>query len=121
MRRYVLEFAARPRWDCLRYTVRRPDLSVAASLTAADILAWHFEMLQEAGEDLVFCPVRGQRPTRQERKKWLQQTLLAALPLDETAARELVKHVTPHAFRAGLAGDLLRAEVQWNAIAIWCR
>ena len=37
-RRYVLQFAAQPRWNCLRYSVCRPDRSVIASLTAADII-----------------------------------------------------------------------------------
>ena len=120
-RRYVLEFAARPRWRCLRYDVRRQDATVVASLTAANILSWHFEMLREANEKIVFQPVIGARPTRLQRRSWLQTTLLAALPLGETAVRADVKFVTPHAFRAGLAGDLLRADVAWNSIAIWCR
>ena len=38
-------------------------------------------------------------------------TLLAALPMDELEVRKLVEDVTPHAFRAGLAGDLVSAEV----------
>ena len=101
--------------------MRRQNTSVVTTLTAADILTWHFEMLREAGEVIVFRPVAGAQPTRLARKRWLQRVLLAALPLDETAAREEVKHVTPHAFRAGLAGDLLQAEVAWNTIAIWCR
>ena len=94
---------------------------MAATITAADILRWHFKILQEEGEQLVFQPVKGQSPTRQNRKTWLQETLLAALPLDETDAREMVKDVTPHAWRAGLAGDLMTAEVAWNMIAMWCR
>lgn len=40
-----------------------------------------------------------------ERRRWLQRVLWAALPLDQQAARKMVTDVTPHAFRAGLAGD----------------
>ena len=36
---------------------------------------------------------------------------LAMMPMDELEARKLVEDVTPHAFRAGLAGDLVSAEV----------
>lgn len=120
-RRYVLEFAAQPRWDCLRYNVRRKDLSIATTLTAAEILQWHFDMLRAAGERLIFRPALGRRPTRQERKRWLQSALLDALPLSDLEARKEVLFVTPHAFRAGIAGDLLAAEVPWDTIAIWCR
>jgi len=120
-RRYVLEFASQPRWNCLRYEVRHSDLTVKATVTAADILRWHFAVLQEEGEELVFRPVAGRRPTRQGRKAWLQRILLAALPLDEVDARAMVEDVTPHAWRAGLAGDLMQAEVAWNMIGMWCR
>ena len=48
-------------------------------------------------------------------------TLLVALPLDEEEARKWVADVTPHAFRAGLAGDLVSAEAAWRAITMWCR
>ena len=34
-RRYVLRFARSPRWDCLRYVVRRPDSPETTVLTAA--------------------------------------------------------------------------------------
>ena len=120
-RRYVLEFSSQPRWNCLRYDVHRLDGSIAATWTAADVLRWHFAMLSECGERLLFRPKLGEQPTRQDRKAWLQQTLLAALPLDEVDARKMVDDVTPHAWRAGIAGDLTKAEVAWNMIALWCR
>ena len=92
-----------------------------AQLTAADLLDWHFRMLREENEVFVFRPQKGRQPTRAERREWLVNTLLAALPLDERDARKLVADVTPHAFRAGLAGDLVDAEASWRAIAMWCR
>ena len=120
-RRYVLEFAATPRWPCLRYQVRRLDLSVAASLTAAHLLRWHFAMLAKDSERLLFRPHVHTRPSRQDRRTWLQRALTQALPEDEVDARAVIKDVTPHAWRAGIAGDLVRAEVSWNMIAMWCR
>ena len=59
----------------------------------------------------MFNPVSGQRPTRQRRKQWLIKSLLAALPPEEVEARKMVQDVTAHAFRAGLAGNLLAEEV----------
>ena len=29
--------------------------------------------------------------------------------------------VTPHAFRAGISGDMHEEQVQWQLIAMWCR
>ena len=82
-----------------------------ATLTAAQVLQWHVRALERAGETLLFRPVKGCRPTRTGRRRWLQRVLWAALPLGEHAARKMVAHVTPHAFRAGLAGDLHGSDV----------
>ena len=63
----------------------------------------------------------GSAPDRTARQRWLRDLLLTALPDTETAARALVLHVTPHSFRSGLAGDLLRAGEQLSAIMQACR
>ena len=110
-RRYVLSFAEGPRWRCLKYAVRGLDGSVLAYLTAAKVLTWHLRALRRAGEEFVFRPHKGRRASRTERRRWLQRVLWAALPLDQEAARKMVTDVTPHAFRAGLAGDLHDEEV----------
>ena len=120
-RSYCLEFERSPRWSCLRYNVYRADGTRYATVTAASILQWHFSQLQRAGESLVFAPELGEAPSRMKRKRWLQDTLLQALPLSDGDARRHVDAVSPHAFRAGLAGDLLRAGVPPQSIAIWCR
>ena len=120
-RSYCLEFARVPRWPCLKYVVRSPEGVHVASLVTAQVLQWHFDQLERAGESLVFAPVLGAPTSRAQRKRWLQDALLAALPLHEGAVRRLVDLVSPHAFRAGIAGDLLRAGVPPQSIAIWCR
>ena len=120
-RSYCLEFALVPRWPCLRYVVRSADGVQVASIVTAQVLQWHFDQLASVGESLVFAPVRGAPTSRAQRKRWLQDTLLRALPLHEGAVRRLVDLVSPHAFRAGIAGDLLRAGVAPQSIAIWCR
>ena len=68
-------------------------------------------MLQEEGEILVYRPQKDIKPTRAECREWLVNTLLTTLSLDEHEAREMVKDVTTHDFRAGLAGDLVAADV----------
>ena len=86
-----------------------------ASLVTAQVMQWHFDQLEGAHESYVFAPLLGQAPSRTRRKAWLQDALLAALHLSETEARRLM------VFHAGLAGDLLRAGVAPQSIAIWCR
>mgnify|MGYP003334202887 CR=1 FL=1 len=117
----MLSFSENPRWRCLTYSVRALDGSVLARLTAAKVLTWHCRALHRIGETLIFRPTLGARPTRLERRQWLQRVLWQALPLDELSARKLVADVTPHAFRAGLAGDLHNENVSWQSIAMWCR
>ena len=120
-RSYCLEFAQVSKWPCMTYAVRHPDGTHAASLVAAQVMQWHFNQLKRDGESLIFAPIPGVAATRVQRKDWLQRTLLAALPLSEGQVRRRVALVSPHAFRAGLAGDLLRAGVPPQAIAIWCQ
>ena len=120
-RTYCLEFDVLPRWACLRYVVSARDGSTITTLTAATVMQWHFEQLRQAGESLVFAPTKGVPISRQQRKQWLQQTILSALPASDVVTRRRVELVSPHAFRAGLAGDLLRQGVAPQSIAIWCR
>ena len=120
-RSYCLEFARTPRWPCLKYAVFDAEGIHTASLVTAQVMQWHFDQLESAGESIVFAPDLGQPLSRVRRKQWLQHSLLSALPSEETAVRLLVELVSPHAFRAGLAGDLLRAGVPPQSIAIWCR
>ena len=120
-RRYTLKFARRPRWNCLRYSVRKQDGSIAVELTAAKVFDWHFRALRRDGETKVFQPVAGQRPTRAGRQRWLREVLRAAIPRDETDALAMLADVTPHAWRAGLAGDMAEEQVSWQTIATWCR
>ena len=120
-RSYCLEFGHVPRWPCLRYAVFDAAGTHRASLVTAQVMKWHFDQLESVGESYVFAPELGATLSRARRKLWLQQTLLAALHTNEDAVRHLVALVSPHAFRAGLAGDLLRAGVAPQTIAIWCR
>ena len=120
-RSYCLEFGHVPRWPCLQYPVYDADGVHVASLVTAQVMRWHFDQLEAAGESTVFAPVLGRPLSRVQRKTWLQKSLLAALFPGEQAVREKVALVSPHAFRAGLAGDLLRAGVPPQTIAIWCR
>ena len=119
--RYCLKFSAFPKEDFLWYELRDPDGTIRDTIAAATLMAWHFDELQQAGETIVFAPVKGEITSREDRQKWLRESLLLALPHSELQARQLVADVTPHSFRPGLAGDARRAGKRLDEIAIECR
>ena len=120
-RQFCIEFPAAPRYESMWYQVKRADGSVVSTLTAAAIMGWHFDMLRDSGESHVFRPVIGQATSRDARQAWLRQAFKAALPVHESAARKLIDDMTPHSFRAGIAGDLWRNGHSMQTIAAVCR
>ena len=120
--RYCLRFPVRPTRRELLYYVRDGDGKTLKVLSAATVLFWHFSMLRSTGELTVVAPVQdGVPPVRSDRQLWLRSVLFAALPVSESAARALVPAVTPHSFRPGMAGDMLRAGASMASIMRWCR
>ena len=121
-RQFAIEFLAAPRWACMWYEVRSPvGGGVRYTLTAATIMRWHFEMLRREGEIRMFRPKKGETPTREARQAWLRQALWRALPMDDVKARATIADVSPHSFRAGLAGDLHREGASLQTIGSICR
>ena len=77
--------------------------------------------LRLAGERLVFAPVlQSTVVSRDDRQRWLRMMIAAAMPRADTA-QALVDMVTPHSFRAGLAGDLYREGADHQTIVAICR
>ena len=74
-RQFCIMFEESPRFESMYYHVRENGMTKAV-LTAATIMGWHFEMLQESGERHVFRPVLGELTSRDSRQKWLRQALL---------------------------------------------
>ena len=120
-RQFCIEFAASPRFESMWYEVRTPNGDVVTTYTAATLLRWHFARLRRDGETRVFAPVQNETCSRDQRQAWLREVLLAALPTNERYARAAVDDVTPHSFRAGLAGDLHREGVGLPRIGSVCR
>ena len=82
-RQYCIEFPAEPVHSAMRYIVRRPSGEVAAHMTAAKLLRWHFQLLREAGENKLYDPLPGEHPSRQARQAWLRTTLLGLIPVSD--------------------------------------
>ena len=118
---YTIEFAASPRFEAMWYHIFAPCGDLIDTYPAATILHWHFRRLQRDGERQVFAPVLGEICSRDDRQAWIRTALWDALPLLEREAHNAVADVTPHSFRAGLAGDLFRAGVSLQRIASICR
>ena len=120
-RQFCIEFEAFPRFECMWYHVRDESGEVKCTLTAAKLMYWHLDILRQAGERHIFRPKIGVVTTRAQRQTWLRRILWSALPMREKQARTLVLDVTPHSFRAGLAGDLLREGASLQTIGSVCR
>ena len=122
--RFSLRFKSFPTEEWLCYELRDADGTgtVVDTVAAATVLSWHFKMLGEEGETLVFAPTPGVGVrVYEDRAAWLRESLLAALPEEEVVARKLVDDVTPHSFRPGLAGDMRRGKARLEDIAMECR
>ena len=120
-RKYCLSFQTAPRYRSRMYTLRDARGNDVDSVSAATVLAWHFYFLERDDEQTVFAPEVDALPSRANRQAWLRAALLAALPTRDARARAMVADVTPHSFRPGLAGDLLREGMLPQAIAVECR
>ena len=118
---YCLAFEAFPTSPTRKYELRDQRGNVVDTVSPATVLSWHFDILREAGESCVFEPIRGAQPSAELRTDWLRRTLRSIIPVDESAARALIDEVSPHSFRPGLAGDLLREGMRLDEIAIQCR
>ena len=101
-------FPAFPKGRARWYRAYNTSGEVIDTFAAATVMHWHFERLRADGEETVFAPVEGELCSREERCRWLRESLLAAMLPSESKAREAVTNVTPHSWRPGIAGDLLR-------------
>ena len=118
---FAIEFSTSPRFEAMWYKIYAPNGDMIETYPAATVLHWHLRRLQRDGERLIFAPVAGETCSRDDRQKWIRDALFDALPLSEREARIVVDDVTPHSFRAGLAGDLFRAGVSLQRISSICR
>ena len=118
---YRLSFDAFPAAHARRYELHDMTGAIIDTVSPATVLSWHFQLLRAAGEDIVFAPIQGAAPSHESRTRWLRDSLRRAIPARETAARALISEVTPHSFRPGLAGDLLREGMRLEEIARRCR
>ena len=113
---YTIPFPAEPKYDSLKYNWYDETGKTQGEFTAATILHWHQKLSQETGDSRMFSPVGARTPTQAEFQAWLRTSLRAMLKGDAAEIEALVNAVTPHSFRAGLAGDLIREGIPRRVI-----
>ena len=110
---YAIDFPAYPRFEAMKYAIYASDGSVEHTFTAAQVLRWHMHEERSVKARDVFAP---ENTTAGCFQKWLRSSFRALLAEDEGEVAALVEAMTPHSFRAGMAGDLERENVSRSRI-----
>lgn len=110
---YAIDFPANPRFEAMKYNIYAVNGSVKHTFTAAKVLHWHMQEEKSRKARDVFAP---ENTTAGYFQKWLRSSFKALLAEDDEEVAALVEAMTPHSFRAGMAGDLERENVSRNRI-----
>lgn len=105
---YTVDFPLFPQFAAMTYEIYADDGSVRQTFTAATVLQWHMKAEGKKTARYLFAPTDASSANFQQ---WLQASFQALLAEDEKEVAVLVKAITPHSFRAGMAGDLEREDV----------
>ena len=88
------------------YAAYTSEGRVRHTFTAANVLRWHMRTVgSRAGRD-VLEPVSDKVLSSAEFQAWLRSSFRALLVEDAREVAAVVAAITPHSFRAGLAGDM---------------
>ena len=108
---YAVKFPATPKFDAMVYDAYDANGSVIKTFTAASVLKWQTRIARSNKGKYVFEPEEGKEPSAKRFKEWLRASFHALLEGNKSEVAALVGAITPHSFRAGLAGDLERSNV----------
>ena len=113
---YTVKFPVAPKFQSMVYDVYDNEGRATDTFSAALVLKWQIEIAQSAKGRYVFEPERGKEPSARRFKEWIRASFRALLQGREDEIEALVKAMTPHSFRAGLASDLERSDVPRSTI-----
>ena len=106
-----IKFPMEPRFRAMEYEAYGSKGETLHTFTAAKVLQWHTANVgSKRGRDL-FAPSFGKEPSSSDFKKWLRESFRMLLVGDKQEIEALVQAITPHSFRAGMAGDLERDDI----------
>ena len=100
----------------MQYRAYNVDGTSTHYFTAEAVLRWHVAMTGSTQVNKLFTPVFGEEPSSRDFKKWLRASFGALLVGTKTEVARLIQAITPHSFRAGMAGDLEREDIPRSTI-----
>ena len=110
---YTVDFPRKPQFQAMVYQIYASDGSTRQTFTAAQVLQWHMQDVGSKKAKDVFAP---ENTSSNHFQKWLRASFKALLAEDADEVTALVQAITPHSFRAGMAGDLERENVPRSRI-----
>ena len=108
---YTVKFPTTPKFSAMLYDAYDDEGNVVNTFTAATVLKWQTRIEGSRKGRYVFEPRKGKEPSAKLFKEWLRSSFRALLGGNEAEVAALTQAITPHSFRAGLAGDLERTNI----------
>ena len=106
---FSIKFPAKPQLEPMVYPAFNAQGKKIGSFTAADVLRWQIDIEGSNKCKHIWAPTGAKRPTRSSLQAFIRKSFQQLLMTDDKELKALVQSMTPHSFRAGMAGDLDRA------------
>ena len=113
---YTVKFPKLPRYEAMVYHSYGRAGEVISIFTAADVLRWHVQAVGSSEGRNIFAPTPGRIPKPKMFTQWLRESFRVLLVGKQSEIDALVRTITPHSFRAGMATDLERSDVHRSII-----
>ena len=108
---YTVPFPTSPQYQAMYYPVYTARGTVVGSFTAATILGWQVKLVGSSRARRLFSPGTDEAPRRSECQCFVRWSFQTLLDIDKDEAASWIETMSPHGWRAGIAGDLHRAGV----------
>ena len=109
---YTVPFPASPQYAAMYYPAYSAGGAVVGSFTAADVLGWRVKQVGSARASRLFSPPGADAPRRSDLQCFMRWSFRSLLTMDRGELEALVEAMTPHGWRAGVAGDMHREGVR---------
>ena len=106
---FSILFPAKPEIQPMVYPAFDACGKQVGSFTAAEVLRWQIEIEGSNQCRHIWAPTGDKRPTRYSLQSFIRESFRQLLTGNDKEIEALVQSMTPHSFRAGMAGDLDRA------------
>ena len=106
---YTIPFFKHPPYKALQYEFLTSEGKRRGTFTAATVLEWHNQTRDR--NEKMFAPMGEKMPSAHQFQIWLRGAFTRLLIGQPQEVNALVSAITPHSFRAGLAGDMWREGV----------